>query len=354
MQLISLAQIAAIGFVALTSAHPGEHHERDVGAVMAKRTHQINTRRALDKCADKLEARGVNARALARRKATVERYSKKHYIRDTDTVLNTSHHYTGSVDITANSPEDVIFSSNKTCVINPEGEVGPFWVPGELIRSDLRENQTGVNVIIDGQFLDVETCEPIEGLYWDIWNCNATGVYSGVVENGNGNDADASNINATFLRGLQSSDSDGVVQFNTIFPGHYSGRTNHHHLIVHLNASILPNDTLTGGNVPHIGQLFWDQDLIEEVEATYPYSTNNITQTTNAEDRVFSDETNNTSSDPVFEYVYLGNDIRDGLFAWVTVAINTSASYVPSYSFAYTSGGGVEESGGDSPSPFGM
>lgn len=61
----------------------------------------------------------------------------------------------------------------------------------------------------------------------DVWNANATGVYSGLVADGNGNENDTSNYDTTFLRGISKADSDGVVTFETIFPGHYSGRTNH-------------------------------------------------------------------------------------------------------------------------------
>lgn len=49
-------------------------------------------------------------------------------------------------------------------------------------------------------------------MYIDIWNVNATGVYSGVVAKGNGDSSDLSNLDATFLRGLRSTNNDGVVQ----------------------------------------------------------------------------------------------------------------------------------------------
>ena len=178
-------------------------------------------------------------------------------------------------------------------------------------------------------------------------NCNATGVYGGVVEEGNGNSADLSNINATFLRGVQKSDADGTVTFESVFPGHYAQRATHHHMVVLLNATLLPNGTLSGGTYAHIGQFFWDQDLITKVEATWPYNTNNISITLNSEDRVFGVETTNTTSDPVFEYTYLGNDLSDGLFGWVTVGVNTSASYTASYSFTYTENGGTNETSAD-------
>lgn len=344
MQLLS--QLTAASFIAIALGHPGEHHEHNEIAELSRREFKAHARRGLSACADKLQARGgFMEHAAARRAATVSKYREARGIkaRDTDTIANSSH--LSQSQFTPNTPENIIFASNKTCILNPEGETGPYWVKGEYIRTNLRESQPGIPIIIEGQFLDVETCEPIPGLYWDIWNCNATGVYSGVVANGNGNTDDTSNINATFLRGVQKSDADGVVTFESIFPGHYSGRTTHHHMVAHLNASVLPNNTLTGGTVAHVGQIFWDQDLINAVEATYPYNTNNITITPNADDRVFQTETEG-DSDPVLEYVYLGKDLSEGLFGWLTIAVNVSATYDPNYSFVWTGSGGVAESGG--------
>lgn len=108
---------------------------------------------------------------------------------------------------------------------------------------------------------------------------------------------------------------------------------------------MLPNNTITTGHVAHIGQLFWDQDLINEVEATYPYNLNNISITENADDRVVSGEVSDTTSDPFFKYVYLGDDLNDGLFGWITIGVNTSASYEPTYSYTYGASGGTEVSG---------
>jgi hypothetical protein len=124
------------------------------------------------------------------------------------------------------------------------------------------------------------------------------------------------------------------------------------HAVVHTNATELSNGTLTMGNVPHIGQFFWDQDLTTEIEALSPYNTNTVALTTNAEDHVFGEqETANTTSDPVFNYVYLGDSVEDGLFTWIIVGIDTTASYTPTYSFELTEDGGVPvaSSGGTGP-----
>jgi protocatechuate 3,4-dioxygenase beta subunit len=354
MKLQDFFNIALAGLIGLSAAHPGEQHEEiDKHAAMQKRAFQEHVTRGLEKCARQLETNGVYKRAEARRRDTVDVLRRglperpRLTVRDPETVLNTSHLVTNS-SINTSTPDDELFTNNSTCVLNPEGETGPFYVPGEYVRTDLRESESGVNITLEAQFIDVETCEPLTNVWWDIWNCNATGVYAGVVENGNGNVADTANINRTFLRGIQQADSDGVVRFDTLFPGHYSGRATHHHIVAHIgdDITVLANDTITGGSVAHIGQLFYDQDLITEVESTYPYNTNTITITENADDRVFLAETENTTSDPVINYVFLGDDVSDGLFGWVTIAVDTSASYDPKYSFVLTSSGGVEESGG--------
>lgn len=344
--LKTLLKLTLLGLAIQITAHPGEEHEeRDALSAFQKRAYQSETRRGLEKCKRQLENNGVYARAEARRQETIKRHRRHLVVRDPDTVLNKSHLVT-KPGINQFTPDDILFTHNSTCVLNPEGETGPFYVKGEHIRTNLREDQPGVPLVLDSQFIDVETCEPIRNLWWDLWNCNSTGVYSGVVSNGNGNVDDTSNINATFLRGVKKTDSDGVVQFETVFPGHYAGRATHHHVVAHLNVTTLPNNTVVGGTVAHIGQLFYDQDLIYEVEATYPYNTNNITITTNAEDRVFQDETENTTSDPVINYVRLGHSVSDGIFGYITIAVNRSATYDPNYSFIYTSSGGQASSGG--------
>lgn len=83
---------------------------------------------------------------------------------------------------------------------------------------------------------------------------------SGIVASGNGDSSDTSNLDNTFLRGIQETDEDGVAQFETIFPGHYTSRATHIHIIIHTNATVYENGTL-GQEVSasHVGQAFFDQ-----------------------------------------------------------------------------------------------
>lgn len=47
-----------------------------------------------------------------------------------------------------------------------------------LIRKDIRETEPGIDLFLDVQITNVNTCEPIKGVYVDFWMANSTGVYS--------------------------------------------------------------------------------------------------------------------------------------------------------------------------------
>lgn len=343
MQLISLTKVAMLGMAAFAAAHPGAHEVSSMTHA-EKRSFLVNAKRSLGQCADRLERRGVSARIEARRAEQYEFYRRQALAaRAYNPSVNVSHHST--LQVNPHTSEEELFAKDPVCILSPEGEIGPFWVKGELVRSNVRDGEAGVPVILDGQFIDIETCEPIKDLYWDVWNCNSTGVYSGVQSDMNGSGSgDASNLDKTFLRGIQKTDEDGVAQFQSIFPGHYDGRATHVHVVAHVGAHELANKTVTGGHAAHIGQLFFDQDLITEVEALYPYNTNTVDITQNADDHVVQDETEDTASDPFFEYALLGDKVQDGIFAWITMGVNVSASYETSYAATLTGDGGVSNS----------
>ncbi|KAA8899512.1 Intradiol ring-cleavage dioxygenase, partial [Sphaerosporella brunnea] len=177
---------------------------------------------------------------------------------------------------------------------------------------------------------------------FDFWHCNSAGVYSGIVANGNGDCSDTTNINTTFLRGLINTNDEGVAQFTTIFPSHYTSRATHIHVLATMNATILPNNTLSGGSISHVGQLFSDQSLISEVELNEPYASNTQELTTNVDDTIMSGEA--ASMDPVFEYVLLGDEVSEGVLAWISIGIDASASYDVSPAASWTENGGVSDS----------
>jgi protocatechuate 3,4-dioxygenase beta subunit len=258
-------------------------------------------------------------------------------------VLATKHNSTALGYTTATDPS-LLFSGNNSCILGPDVTQGPYYVGGEYIRDNIAEDQAGLATYLDYQIIDVETCEPVPSVYVEIWHCNATGVYSGVVASGNGaGEDDPTNIDNTFLRGIQLTDDDGVAQFESVFPGHYTGRTTHVHVMVHTNAHVYENGTL-GNEVSasHVGQAFFDQDLIHAVEATETYNSNTQDLTLNADDGILAEEAD--TIDPLMAYTLLGPKIEDGVFAWLAFGINvTASSSVTPAAFLYEDGGVTNE-----------
>lgn len=107
--------------------------------------------------------------------------------------------------------------------------------------------------------------------------------------------------------------------------------------------SVLPNGTITGlynTKTSHVGQIFFDQDLISVVEETSPYSTNTQELTTNAEDSILAEEAD--TIDPFVEYVLLGDDVSEGVFGWISVGIDATENTSVTPAAYLTEDGGVE------------
>jgi hypothetical protein len=107
--------------------------------------------------------------------------------------------------------------------------------------------------------------------------------------------------------------------------------------------TVLKNNTISGlysSKTSHVGQLFFDQDLITKVEKTSPYSTNTQDLTTNAEDSILSEEAD--TIDPFMEYVLLGDNVSDGIFAWISVGVDSTEDTSVNAAAYYTEQGGVE------------
>jgi protocatechuate 3,4-dioxygenase beta subunit len=177
-------------------------------------------------------------------------------------------------------------STSASCVLTPELTVGPYFVDEKLNRSDLTTNTTDTNVtngIPLALTLTIEQyassgCSALQGAQVDIWQADAGGVYS--------DEASEDTSGQTYLRGYQLTDSSGVVTFKTIFPGWYSGRTIHIHVMIRTLSSFgAVTFTFTT-------QLFFDQTLIDAITTTVsPYSSRGEPDTTNANDNIYNSAT---------------------------------------------------------------
>jgi protocatechuate 3,4-dioxygenase beta subunit len=160
-----------------------------------------------------------------------------------------------------------------TCVLTPAQTEGPFFFDTGLMRSDIRDGKSGVTLSLALRVVDGESCAPVPGAVVEVWHADADGVYS-AFDVAQGNSADAAG--QTFLRGHQTTDSDGRVVFQTIYPGWYPGRAPHIHLKVLLAGS---TELLTT-------QLYFPEDVTDAVYARAPYAARGPRSTTNAMDGV--------------------------------------------------------------------
>jgi hypothetical protein len=96
--------------------------------------------------------------------------------------------------------------------------------------------------------------------------------------------------------------------------------------MTYVNPTRHPNNTISGGNVAHIAQLYFDQELIDTVEKTFPYNTNRDQIMKNDKDFLMSTGALN-GQDPMVEYIMLGSKIEDGILAWLNFGIDPKASY---------------------------
>src|SRR5207248_2171833 len=113
---------------------------------------------------------------------------------------------------------------------------------------------------------------------------DAGGVYSGFSQasaggpGGGPGGGQSKTDDQTFLRGTQVTDANGLAEFQTIYPGWYRGRAVHIHMKVHV-----------GGSVVHTGQLFFDDNLTDQVYQPAPYNTRGSRDVRNADDSIFRD-----------------------------------------------------------------
>ncbi|TEY28630.1 hypothetical protein BOTCAL_1005g00010 [Botryotinia calthae] len=236
---------------------------------------------------------------------------------------------------------------NDTCVLGADVTVGPYyWPRSETLRQDMTEDQVGIPLTLDVGLIDMATCEPLPNALVAFWHCNSTGSYSSFtgqspnipfptllkelnVTNFVYGVTDIHTDDSTWLRGMWPSNDDGMLEMKTIFPGFYVQRAIHIHVQVFTDYVLSSNGTIKTGNSNSIGQLYFDEDVIETILAEEPYASHTeITRLTNAEDNYYPGGFAN-GYNPVVSIVPAdGEDITKGMIGYITIGIDTTADPV--------------------------
>ncbi|MCU1260688.1 MAG: intradiol ring-cleavage dioxygenase, partial [Bryobacterales bacterium] len=231
--------------------------------------------------------------------------------------------FTGSLQVVDAATSCVALAGQQT--------EGPYWVDEKLNRSDIRVDTSDgsvrpgvlLNLSIALQESSGSSCTPLAGARVDIWHCDATGVYSDeAVQNSTGK---------TFLRGYQVSDDSGTVQFTTIYPGWYSGRTVHIHVRIRTYSGSTLLDNFTA-------QIFFDDTVTDQIFAqNTPYSARRARDTRNANDMVVA----GTSNGSVVYGTLTQTSVGYSAAATIGANVKTAAVSKP----VITSGGVVNAAG---------
>jgi protocatechuate 3,4-dioxygenase beta subunit len=185
----------------------------------------------------------------------------------------------GSSTLISTSSDNI---SALACVVRPELTIGRDFIDNQLNRSDIRSEPSDhsvkaglpltLNILVSS--VANHSCTPIRGAKIDIWQCDALGHYSGI------SDPAFDTTGLKFLRGYQLTDAKGAVQFQTIYPGWYSGRAVHIHFTIRTRGANNQDYQFTS-------QLFFDDTLTDKVYSLKPYSEKPQRNTRNANDNIF-------------------------------------------------------------------
>jgi len=187
---------------------------------------------------------------------------------------------------------------NLSCVAAPETP-RVNYVSNPSLRQDVTEGQAGVALTLDIGVMDVTTCQPLPNVMVEVWSPNALGNYG-----------------STFLRGAFASSSNGIAEFQTIFPGHTSDGANHINLMVHTSSSL-------AGSVSHVGQVFFTDPWTNIIGMYQNYAQNTHARVLNAQDPNYK-TANSAGYNAIVDIESIHDDWPEGVIGYITVGVDPS------------------------------
>jgi protocatechuate 3,4-dioxygenase beta subunit len=212
----------------------------------------------------------------------------------------------GTASMCGNYPDPFAGGLGETCELTCASTLGPCYAE-TIERQDISEGANGLPMRLALKVVDTD-CNPIAGAEVDVWHTSADGFYSGEDSVQQCTLGDPEAIASRWMRGVQVTDKDGRVDFDTCFPGWYGGRTIHIHFQIRI-----------GGTEYVTSQLFFDDAMSDEIIASEPvYSDRGPRDTTNADDGVIG-------GGDVDNVLLMAERQSDGaMLAWRALVIRTS------------------------------
>ncbi len=170
---------------------------------------------------------------------------------------------------------DPFAGAAESCGLTPSFTSGPCRVPAPT-RRDVSEGMAGLPMRLSLRVVRAGSCEPVPNAEVEVWHAGPGGNYSGFAPGSFCNRTDSGGSAARYGRGVQVTDASGRVDFDSVFPGWYPGRTVHLHYTVRV-----------GGQEALTSQLVFDDRLSAEITGSHPdYRGRATPDTTNDEDGI--------------------------------------------------------------------
>ena len=174
-----------------------------------------------------------------------------------------------SPDTSTSTSTTTTGSTNAACAVTPTETAGPYPSLTDIFRSDIRDGKTGTLLTLTVKVVNVTTaCAAVANANVEVWHCDSAGNYS---EYG-------TETARTYLRGIQTTNSNGEVTFTTIYPGWYQGRATHIHLEVTIN-----------GVSRKVTQIAFPESVNNTVYRSGVYASRGSNPTSNLSDGIFAD-----------------------------------------------------------------
>lgn len=228
---------------------------------------------------------------------------------------------------TTSTGTETVTASNGACAVIPEETGGPYPADGTnrnttgvanalilagVVRSDIRASIAGATGVAQGvpltirlQLVNVKSsCTPLAGATVYLWHCDREGRYSMYSSGVTGEN---------YLRGVQEADANGVITFQTIFPGCYDGRMPHVHFEVYPSL----DKATSASNRIKTSQFGFPSATLSEayIASGYATSVSNLARISYATDNVFSDGTS-------LQIAAVSGSVAQGFTAMLTVGVS--------------------------------
>jgi protocatechuate 3,4-dioxygenase beta subunit len=209
----------------------------------------------------------------------------------------------GTKAMTGGYPDPFANGGGTPCALTRAMILGPCYA-ATLERQDISEGLAGVPMRVSLLIVSEDGCTSVAGATVDVWHTSPNGVYSTYAPGSACNPGVEDETSRKFCRGVQTTDANGRVDFDSVVPGWYAGRAVHFHFTVRY-----------GGQEYVTSQLFFDDALLDDIEQQVVYKAHGARNTRNSQDIILP-------TDDMSPYLFQTAKRSDGaLHAWKMITL---------------------------------